>query len=235
MFAISRRMFVIGAPLAAAGCVTQSPLTPPTVVSAVPGLEPAAGLDPYFVSMYAEIPYERFPLPAIDLSQIDPQFFRREVAFETREEPGTIIVDPGKHFLFLVRPEGRAIRYGVGVGRDGFGWNGRAIIRRKAEWPVWTPPAEMIKRQPELEEFRNGMPPGLGNPLGARALYLYQGDRDTLYRIHGTNDPSSIGLSLSSGCIRLLNQDIIDLHNRVPLGTKVLVLKADMPAELAAL
>nr|WP_208394143.1 L,D-transpeptidase [Pseudochelatococcus lubricantis] len=226
MFAISRRVFVFGAPLAAAGCVTQSP---PVIESAVPGI------DPGFVRMYAEIPSERFPVPAIDLVKIDPQFFRREIAYDTPEEPGTIVVDPGNHFLFLVRPEGRAIRYGVGVGRDGFDWNGRATIRRKSEWPVWTPPAEMIKRQPELEKYRKGMPPGLDNPLGARALYLYQGDRDTLYRIHGTNDPSSIGLSLSSGCIRLLNQDIIDLHSRVPLGTKVVVLQADMPADLAAL
>ncbi|MGV6871721.1 L,D-transpeptidase [Pseudochelatococcus sp. B33] len=203
--------------------------TPPRVAEPV-----VPGIDPSFVHMYAELPAERFPIPAVELAEIDPELLRREVAYPTSEEPGTLVVDPGNHFLYLVRPGGRAIRYGVGVGRDGFDWNGRATIRRKTEWPVWTPPAEMIKRQPELEEYRYGMPPGLDNPLGARALYLYQGDRDTLYRIHGTNDPSSIGQSMSSGCIRLLNQDIIDLYNRVPLGTKVVVLQADMPPELIA-
>ncbi|MFT0890903.1 L,D-transpeptidase [Pseudochelatococcus sp. G4_1912] len=224
MVTISRRAFVLGAPFAVAACATQPP----------PVLEPVIPqIDPHFVRMYAAMPYERFPVPAVDLEMIDPQFFRREVAYPTPEQPGTIVIDPGNHFLFLVRPEGRAIRYGVGVGRDGFDWNGRANIRRKAEWPVWTPPSEMIKRQPELEKYRNGMRPSLDNPLGARALYLYQGDRDTLYRIHGTNDPSSIGQSLSSGCIRLLNQDIVDLHARIPLGTKVVVLKSQLPPELA--
>ncbi len=224
MFAISRRMFVIGAPLSLAACAT----TPPPVVEPL-----VPGIDPHFFQMYAELPDERFPIPAVDLTQIRPELLRREIPYETGEEPGTIVIDPGNHFLYLVRPEGRAIRYGVGVGRDGFDWNGRATIRRKAVWPVWTPPAEMIKRQPELEKYRHGMKPGLDNPLGARALYLYQGDRDTLYRIHGTNDPASIGESLSSGCIRLLNQDIIDLHDRIPIGTKVVVLKADLPPELA--
>jgi len=123
-----------------------------------------------------------------------------------------------------VRPEGRAVRYGVGVGREGFGWSGSARVARKAEWPTWTPPADMIKRQPEVAKFAHGMPGGLENPLGARALYLYQGNRDTLYRLHGTNDPSSIGHAMSSGCIRLLNQDIIDLYRRAPVGSPVVVL-----------
>lgn len=224
MLMISRRMFVFGAPVAVAGCATQQ-------VQPVQPLAPA--IDPEFYHMYAPIEDERFPIAAVDLTQFDPVFLRREVAYPTPEQPGTIIIDPTNHFLYLVRPEGRAIRYGVGVGRDGFEWNGRATVRRKAAWPVWTPPATMIRRQPELEKYRLGMPPGLDNPLGARALYLYQGDRDTLYRIHGTNDPSSIGQSLSSGCIRLLNQDIIDLYNRVPLGTKVVVLQARMPSEIA--
>ena len=115
------------------------------------------------------------------------------------------------------------MRYGVGLGREGFGWNGTATIERKAQWPTWTPPAEMIAREPELEEYRNGMPPGLGNPLGARALYLYQNGRDTLYRLHGTQEAYSIGRAVSSGCVRLLNQDIIDLHMRVPTGSRVVV------------
>lgn len=120
--------------------------------------------------------------------------------------------------------DGEAMRYGVGVGREGFAWAGRARIRRKAEWPKWTPPAEMIKRRPDLAKYRNGMPGGPDNPLGARALYLYQGSRDTLYRIHGTNEPWTIGQAMSSGCIRLLNDDVKDLYNRVGLGTRVVVL-----------
>jgi lipoprotein-anchoring transpeptidase ErfK/SrfK len=118
------------------------------------------------------------------------------------------------------------MRYGVGVGREGFGWNGVARIQMKREWPRWTPPAEMIARQPELEPYRRGMEPGLENPLGARALYLFQNGRDTLYRLHGTNEPRSIGSNVSSGCVRLVNQDIIDLYSRTPLGTRVVVLPA---------
>ncbi len=117
------------------------------------------------------------------------------------------------------------MRYGVGVGREGFGWSGAANIARKAEWPRWTPPAEMIKRQPELVEWKNGMDGSLSNPLGARALYLYQGGRDTLYRLHGTNEPRSIGSNVSSGCVRLVNQDIIDLYQRTPVGSRVVVLE----------
>jgi lipoprotein-anchoring transpeptidase ErfK/SrfK len=135
-----------------------------------------------------------------------------------------VIVDPNSRHLFFVRGGGRAIRYGVGVGREGFGWSGVATIRRKSEWPNWTPPSQMIRRQPELEEFAEGMPGGLDNPLGARAMYLYQGSRDTLYRIHGTNEPESIGTRVSSGCIRLINQDVIDLYNRAHIGSKVVVL-----------
>jgi lipoprotein-anchoring transpeptidase ErfK/SrfK len=123
-----------------------------------------------------------------------------------------------------VRDDGTAIRYGVGVGREGFGWHGRATVRRKAEWPTWTPPHEMTLRDHEAAKWASGMPGGPENPLGARAMYLYQGDRDTLYRLHGNNDPSSIGKAVSSGCIRLLNHDIIDLFNRVPVGTPVVVL-----------
>lgn len=224
MVTISRRAFVLGIPFVVAGCATQNP---PSFIEPI-----APAIAPHYVHMYAALPEERFHVPAVELEHIDEKFFRREVAYPTSEQPGTIVIDPGNHYLYLIRPEGRAIRYGVGVGRDGFDWNGRATVRRKAQWPVWTPPSEMIKRQPELEKYRYGMKPGLDNPLGARALYLYQGDWDTLYRIHGTNDPSSIGQSLSSGCIRLLNQDIIDLYNRVPQNTKVVVLKSQMPTEL---
>jgi lipoprotein-anchoring transpeptidase ErfK/SrfK len=184
------------------------------------------GYDPSYERIYGAIDTEQFPVPAVNLEQIDPQFLRREVDYDTPQQPGTIVVDPGERFLYLVRSGGRAIRYGIGVGREGFGWNGTARIARKAQWPTWTPPSQMIKRQPELREYASGMPGGPDNPLGARALYLYQGDRDTLYRIHGTIEPWTIGHAVSSGCIRLIDQDVIDLYGRVPVGTKVVVLKA---------
>ena len=163
--------------------------------------------------------------PATDISSVDPQFLRREVAYDTPERPGTIVVDTADRHLYLVRENGRAIRYGIGVGAEGMKWAGRAQVGRKAMWPRWTPTAAMIKRDPERNRpWANGMPPGPGNPLGPRALYLFQDGRDTLYRIHGTSEPWSIGKSMSSGCIRLFNQDIIDLYSRVPAGTNVLVL-----------
>jgi lipoprotein-anchoring transpeptidase ErfK/SrfK len=156
--------------------------------------------------------------------QVAPQYRRQVVAVRTKESPGTIIIDSSNHFLYLVLPEGKALRYGIGVGRDGFGWSGTVRVGRKAEWPTWTPPASMIKRQPHLAQFAAGMPGGLDNPLGARALYLYRGGKDTLFRIHGTNEPWSIGRSDSSGCFRMLNEDVADLYQRVPVGTKVIVL-----------
>jgi lipoprotein-anchoring transpeptidase ErfK/SrfK len=178
-----------------------------------------------YLAMYGERPDEQFPLPATDLSEVDPRYLRREVAYPTREQPGTIIVDTDNKYLYLVRENGRAIRYGIGVGKQGMSWRGRATVGRKAAWPRWTPTAAMIARDPQKNgPWAGGMQAGLDNPLGARALYLYQGDRDTLYRIHGTTEPWSIGQSVSSGCIRLFNQDIIDLHSRVPTGTTVVVL-----------
>ena len=160
----------------------------------------------------------------------DPQFRRQIVDYETAELAGTIVVDPGQRFLYLVLNGGAALRYGVSVGREGASWSGRATVRRKAEWPTWTPTKRMIQREPKLARWARGMPGGPRNPLGARALYLYQGDQDTLYRIHGTNEPWSIGRAVSSGCIRLLNDDITDLYTRVPLGTSVLVLAGDVLA-----
>ena len=141
----------------------------------------------------------------------------------TGERPGTIVVDTADRFLYLVRDDGKALRYGVGIGRDGFAWSGRAQIAYKRAWPTWTPPSEMIGRQPELEQYRHGMAPGLGNPLGARALYIFQDGQDTLYRLHGNPDERSIGQAVSSGCVRLLNQDVIDLYERVPSGTPIVV------------
>jgi lipoprotein-anchoring transpeptidase ErfK/SrfK len=144
--------------------------------------------------------------------------------FSLPNKPGSIIVDPGDRFLYLVQEEGMALRYGIGVGREGFGWSGGATVGSKQHWPKWFPPKEMVERDPRAAPYANGMDGGINNPLGARALYLYQGKKDTLYRIHGTNEPWSIGTAVSSGCIRLLNQDIIDLYDRVPIGTSVVVL-----------
>ncbi len=156
--------------------------------------------------------------------QLNPIFLPQVVSYQTHHPVGTIIVDPHNKFLYLVEAGGQARRYGVGVGRAGFGWSGTATVQRRAEWPRWTPPASMIEREPHLEEWRHGMPGGLENPLGARALYLYQGGRDTLYRIHGTNAPWTIGQSMSSGCIRMRNEDVSDLYERVRIGAKVVVL-----------
>lgn len=167
---------------------------------------------------------------------VDPSFARKLVAYPTPEPPGTIVIDPGGHFLYVMQEGGQAIRYGVGVGAEGFLWSGRATIHNKQEWPDWYPPAEMLARKPELKEHMVqlqsglGMPGGPENPLGARAMYLWQGNKDTLYRIHGTNEPWTIGTNISSGCIRLTNDDVTDLYNRTPVGTKVIVLAAVAPA-----
>jgi lipoprotein-anchoring transpeptidase ErfK/SrfK len=166
------------------------------------------------------IPDGDMEIPVVDRNLLDPVFHRRRVAYRGSERPGTIVVDTGNRHLYLVRNDGTAIRYGIGIGREGFRWSGTAEVRRKARWPDWIPPAEMRRRRPDLPVRMEG---GLDNPLGARALYLYQGDRDTLYRIHGTNEPWTIGGADSSGCIRMLNEDVLDLHDRVPLGTTVVV------------
>jgi lipoprotein-anchoring transpeptidase ErfK/SrfK len=188
----------------------------------------APRLDPIYYQMYAAITDEPFPVPAVDLSRMDPRLLRQEVPYPGSAAPGTIIVDPGARYLYLLLEGGRAIRYGVGVGREeAFNFQGEATIARKAEWPSWTPTPDMIAREPDrYGPYRDGLPGGLDNPLGARALYLYQDGRDTYYRLHGTNEPWSIGRKVSSGCVRLLNQDIIDLYRRVPVGARVVVLQS---------
>jgi lipoprotein-anchoring transpeptidase ErfK/SrfK len=148
---------------------------------------------------------------------IDPQFLRQVVAYNGDEKPGTVIVDTPDKFLFLVEDGGKALRYGIGVGRPGFTWSGVKTITAKKEWPDWTPPPEMIARQPGIPHFMAG---GIGNPLGARAMYL----GSTLYRIHGSNEPWTIGQNVSSGCIRMRNEDVEDLYNRVKIGTKVVII-----------
>jgi lipoprotein-anchoring transpeptidase ErfK/SrfK len=175
------------------------------------------------VLLYAGIHGEAFEIPPVDVRLIRPGYRRQLTDYTTTERPGTIVVDTEHRYLYLVAEGGKAMRYGVGIGREGFTWSGRGEIRLKREWPTWTPPSEMIVRQPELEPYRNGMAPGLDNPLGARALYIFQDGRDTLYRVHGTSDPATIGLAVSSGCVRLINQDVIDLYSRVPVGSAIVV------------
>ena len=156
--------------------------------------------------------------------QTPDDFQRQVVTFRTAEKPGTIIIDGDKHFLYYVLPNFQAIRYGIGVGRDGFGWAGIVEVGRKAEWPTWTPPPEMVARDPNAAKYAGGMPGGPENPLGARAMYLYVGGQDSIYRIHGTHQPWTIGLNISSGCIRMVNDDVIDLYSRVEVGARVIVL-----------
>lgn len=157
--------------------------------------------------------------------KLDPAYAPQRVRISTNYEIGTIVVDPENHFLYLVERRGRARRYGVGVGRAGLAFKGTALVQRKAEWPRWTPTKNMIRREPQkYARYADGVPGGINNPLGARALYLYKGGRDTYYRIHGTTQPSSIGRSVSNGCIRMINDHVVDLYDRVPLGTRVVVL-----------
>ncbi len=176
--------------------------------------------------LYGPVPEEKFPIPAIDITHVDPKYFRKTVAYNTKEAPGTIIVDPGNYYVYRVEDGGNATRYGANVGRDGFRWKGEAYVGRKSEWATWTPPKEMIKRQPEAAKYARGMPGGLDNPLGARTLHLYQNGAYTLYTIYASLDAESIGNGITSGCIGLLTQDMIHLYNNTPVKTKVVVLPA---------
>ena len=173
---------------------------------------------------YGSVKDAGYQLPRIPISKVPSKFHRQLIRYETEEKPGTVIVDTGAKFLYLVMEDGRAMRYGIGVGREGFEWSGTARVGMKREWPTWTPPSEMIQREPELAKYRGGMKPGLKNPLGARALYLFNKRGDTGYRLHGSPEWNSIGGNVSSGCIRLMNQDVIDLYERVKVGAKVIVM-----------
>ena len=176
--------------------------------------------------IYGPVPTEKFPIPAVDLSKVNPKYFRRTVSYESKEAPGTIIVDPGNYYVYRIEDGGSATRYGANVGRAGFLWSGDAYVGRKSEWATWTPPKEMIQRQPEAAKYARGMPGGLDNPLGARTLHLYQNGTYTLYTIYATSDPESIGSGVTSGCVGLLSQDMIELYARTPVKTKVVVLPA---------
>ena len=212
---LSRRLFMIGLPaVALAAC--SSTRTP--VVQ-----EPT--IDPYYQRMYGDVIGEPYPVAAMDLRRVDPQYWRQEVPYATGERPGTLVVDTPNRFLYLVLEGGRALRYGIGVGKtEALVFRGTASIGRKAEWPRWTPTRSMIAREPDrYGPYAGGLPGGPTNPLGPRALYLYKGGNDTLFRLHGTTEPYTIGTNVSSGCIRLMNQDIIDLYNRAQVGAKVIV------------
>ena len=200
---ISRRSFLLGAAGAAAFAGTAK------AESAIDAFLDSVGLDSSNASM------RNFRLAS--------QWRPRDVSYSGRERPGTIVIDVSARYLYHVQEGGTARRYGIGVGRDGFRWAGAAVVGRKAEWPTWTPPPAMIRRQPELREWAGGMPGGIDNPLGARALYLYRGGRDTLYRIHGTNAPWTIGQAMSSGCIRMVNEHVEELYDRVSVGSRVIV------------
>jgi len=176
--------------------------------------------------LYGPLPHEKFPIPAVDISKIDPKYFRQKVPYASKEAPGTIIIDPANYFVYRIEGDGMATRYGANVGRDGFRWSGDVYVGRKAEWPTWTPPKEMIARQPEAAKYARGMPGGLENPLGARVLYLYKNGAYTVFTIYSTSDPDTIGAGITSGCTGLLSQDMIDLYERTPVGTKVVMLKA---------
>lgn len=190
--------------LAVAGCSTTTPFQTST-------------------ASYSSVTDAGYVVPAIPTQKIAPQYRRQVVKYETSETPGTIVVDTQNKFLYHVEQDGKAMRYGIGVGREGFTWKGNAKVAMKREWPTWTPPSAMIKRQPELAKFASGMVPGLNNPLGPRALYLYKGGQDSGYRLHGTPEWWSIGKNVSSGCIRMMNQDIMDLYDRTDVGSKVIV------------
>ena len=213
---LSRRAVCGGVCFLLAGCVT-APQRPFSSVQ--------QDIDPY-ASIYGPVMDGSVAIPALELDVVANQdLLRREVAFSARYSPGTVVVIVSERRLYLVQSGGRALRYAVGVGREqALNFRGSAVIGQKAVWPRWIPTADMIRRMPKYAAYAGGMPGGLENPLGARALYLYVGGRDSYFRIHGTNEPATIGSAVSSGCIRLFNQDIIDLYNRVPVGAPVVVL-----------
>ncbi|GLK67716.1 L,D-transpeptidase [Hansschlegelia plantiphila] len=214
---LSRRAFVSALPLALGACAGMPSFDMGDLFDGDSGFD--------YSEIYGPKPQEQFPLAALPWRSLDPTVLRRRVDDPTGEAAGTIVVDTYKKHLYYVQGGGKAVRYGIGVGKEGFEWQGRATIARKAKWPTWTPTPEMIQRDPKLNKpWAGGMPGGLSNPLGARALYLYQNGRDSSYRIHGTTEPRSIGKAMSSGCIRMFNHDVIDLYDRATVGTEVMIL-----------
>lgn len=209
--------------LALAGCSTTSETK---VVANAPATVETSEI---FTDSYGSMTDAGYTLPAIPISRLAEKFHRQIVSFDTTERPGTIIVNTRERFLYYILPRGKAVRYGIGVGKQGFAWAGEAYVAWKQEWPNWHPPKEMAARKPDIAKYvESGMGPGLNNPLGARAMYLFnEKGQDTLFRLHGTPEWASIGTAASSGCIRMINQDVIDLYRRVQPGrqTKVVVIQ----------
>ena len=203
---------VPGGTMPGATAAVEAPATPPPGENAM---------------LYAAMNDGSFAIPAVPVEKVPVDFQRQDVAFATSEAVGTVIISPGERHLYLVTGKNKATRYGIAVGKAGFQWSGEALITGRQNWPKWTPPPEMIDRKPELAKWEKGQPGGPTNPLGARALYLTTNGVDYGYRIHGTPEWNSIGKNASSGCIRMINQDVMDLYNRVPDGAKVVVLNAD--------
>ena len=226
---LTRRAFLsmsISASVFLTGCATTAGPSIPPLAPAKPsqpiGLAPEAELE----ARYAALDDGGHHIAAVPFREMNPNHYRQRVPDPTGEKPGTVVVDTAGRFLYVTEPGGTAMRYGVGIGRDGFAWQGQGIIHWRQPWPRWKPPADMIARQPELERYsvaNGGMEPGVKNPLGARALYIFQNNQDTLYRLHGTPDWRSIGKAVSSGCVRLVNQDVIDLYRRVPYHAPIVV------------
>jgi lipoprotein-anchoring transpeptidase ErfK/SrfK len=197
---LSRRAVLVGLPLFVAGCAGGG---------------------------YGSVQDGGFTIPPVDVTAMDPDLMRQEVAWHGKEKPGSIVVNVPQRRLYLVQEGGRALRYGVGVGRaEGLNFRGSAVIGRKEKWPHWTPTANMMAAMPRYRPYAGGLDGGPDNPLGPRALYLYRDGRDTFFRLHGTTEPETIGTAVSSGCIRLFNQDIIDLYDRVKVGTRVTVVQS---------
>jgi lipoprotein-anchoring transpeptidase ErfK/SrfK len=227
---VTAPLMVLAAALALSACVdptTGQPVGTPAVEG--PPLPTADD------ALYMAKSDGQYTVPALPVEEIPEAYRRQVVAYESDQAPGTIIINPSQRVLYYVLGKNKAIRYGIAVGADGFGWSGESIVANKKHWPTWTPPKEMIERKPELAKWENGQPGGPTNPLGARAIYLTSDGRDYGYRIHGTPEWKSIGRNASSGCFRMINQDVMDLFERVKGGEKVIVLtsKGEMPQGLS--
>jgi lipoprotein-anchoring transpeptidase ErfK/SrfK len=228
---LSRRGFMLGSismTTALAGCSTTSQ---PTVVPIAAQRPVGPPEEAELQVRYAAIEDGGHILPSIPYQRIDQKYYRQRVIDPTGEKPGTVVVDTPDRFLYVVEPGGTAMRYGVSIGRDGFAWEGEGVIQWRQPWPRWKVPAEMVARQPKLAQYSveaGGMDPGVKNPLGARALYIFKDGQDTLYRLHGSPEWESIGTAASSGCVRFVNQDILDLYTRVPYHARIVVHQGDL-------
>ncbi|TYC63935.1 L,D-transpeptidase [Rhodobacterales bacterium] len=216
-----RALLFAGGALAVSGCETRSRTSGFAAAGSHLGPETASHRSSEI--HYAARIDQGYEIPEVDLHRLAPGLRRSVVPDPTGLKPGTIVIRLDECRLYLVGRDGQAFRYGIGIGADGYRWKGSGMIGRKEKWPTWTPTAEMLIRHPSLAIYRNGQGGGINNPLGARALYIFQRGRDTLYRVHGTPEWWSIGRAMSSGCIRMINQDVIDLYSRVPQGASIVV------------